>query len=63
MPWSAPQHRLFEAAAHDPKIAKERGIPQQQAAKMASEGVKRREPPKHDPKKLGEALMRRGGPP
>ena len=41
MPWTAKQHRLFEAAAHDPAVAKRVGIPQQQAGQMASEGVKR----------------------
>lgn len=40
MPYTPAQHRLFEAAAHNPEIAKSKGIPQQQAAKMASEGVK-----------------------
>ena len=50
MPWTPKQHRLFEAAAHSPAVAKRTGIPQQQAAKMASEGVK------HDPKKLAAAL-------
>jgi hypothetical protein len=40
MPWTAKQHRLFEAAAHDPKVAKRVGIPQGKAAQMASEGVK-----------------------
>jgi len=53
MPWTAAQHRLFEAAAHNPSVAKARGIPQQQAAKMAHEGIK------HDPKKLAEGLKRR----
>lgn len=40
VPWTPAQHRLFEAAAHDPSIAARKGIPQQQAAKMASEGIK-----------------------
>ncbi len=51
MPWSPAQHRLFEAASHDASIAKRVGIPQEQASKMASEGVKK------DPKKLAKALM------
>lgn len=42
MPWSPSQHRLFEAAAHNPAVAKKVGIPQQQAAHMASEGVKKK---------------------
>jgi hypothetical protein len=50
MPWSSAQHRLFEAAAHDPSVAKRVGIPQEKASQMASEGVKT------DPKKLAKAL-------
>jgi hypothetical protein len=41
MPWTPAQHRLFEAAAHNPAIAARKGVPQQQAAKMAGEGIKR----------------------
>ena len=51
MPWTAKQHRLFEAAAHSPSVAKRVGIPQEKAKMMASEGVKK------DPKKLAAALM------
>ena len=51
MPWTLQQHKLFEAAAHDSSVAKSVGIPQEQAKKMASEGVKK------DPKKLAKALM------
>lgn len=51
MPWSAKQHRLFEAAAHSADVAKRVGIPMEQAQKMASEGVKK------NPKKLAKALM------
>lgn len=40
MPWSAKQHRLFEAAAHNPAVAQKVGIPQGKAAQMASEGIK-----------------------
>lgn len=40
MPWTPSQHRLFEAAAHDPKIAKRKGIKQSDAKRMASEGIK-----------------------
>jgi hypothetical protein len=50
MPYSPKQHRLFEAASHDPAIAAARGIPQAQAAKMASEGIKGK------PQKLATAL-------
>jgi len=41
MPYTAKQHRLFEAAAHNPAVAKRTGIPQGTAARMASEGVKK----------------------
>ena len=41
MPWSSSQHRLFEAAAHDSSVASRVGIPQQKAAQMAGEGVKK----------------------
>ena len=51
MPWSESQHKLFEAAAHDPKVAKRVGIPVEQAKKMASEGVKNK------PAKMAKALM------
>lgn len=40
MPWTAKQHRLFEAAASSPEVAKRVGIPQQKAKQMASEGIK-----------------------
>ena len=53
MPWNPAQHRLFEAAKHDPAVAKRVGIPQAQAAKMASEGIK------DEPKKLGKILSKR----
>jgi hypothetical protein len=53
VPWTQKQHNLFEAAAHNPAVAKRIGIPQGKAAQMASEGVK-------DPKKkLAAALVRR----
>jgi hypothetical protein len=52
-PYSESQHKLFEAAAHSSEVAKRVGIPQEQASKMASEGVK-----KKDPKKLAMALMK-----
>ena len=41
MPWTPAQHRLFEAAAHSPAVAARVGIPQQKAAGMAGEGVKK----------------------
>lgn len=39
MPWSPAQHRLFEAAAHDPAVAQRVGIPQAKAGQLASEGI------------------------
>ena len=54
MPWSPAQHRLFEAAAHSPAVAKRVGIPQSKAASMASEGVK-----KDARQKLAKALSGR----
>lgn len=53
MPWTPAQHRLFEAAAHNPAIAKKTGIPQAKAASMASEGIKDK------PKKLGAVLAKK----
>jgi hypothetical protein len=50
-PYNLQQHKLFEAAAHDPKVAKRTGIPVEKAKEMAHEGVKK------DPKKLAMALM------
>ena len=51
MPWNEAQHRLFEAAAHDPKVAKRVGIPMEKAKQMASESVKNK------PAKMAKALM------
>ena len=53
MPYNLQQHKLFEAAAHDAKVAKRVGIPQGTAQKMAHEGVK------HNPHQLAKALMRK----
>lgn len=52
MPYTAKQHRLFEAAAHNPAVAKRVGIPVDTAKKMASEGVKDK------PKKLAALLKK-----
>ena len=52
MPYSQQQNRLFQAAAHDPAVAKRVGIPQDKARQMASEGVKNK------PQQLAAALMR-----
>ena len=41
MPYTPSQHRLFDAAANNPKVAKRVGIPVDTAKKMASEGVKK----------------------
>lgn len=40
MPWSKAQNKLFRAAEHDPEIAKESGISQSDAKRMAHEGIK-----------------------
>jgi hypothetical protein len=55
MPWAPDQHRLFEAAAHDPAVAKRVGTPQAKAAQMAAEGVKK---PDHA-KTIGKLLLGR----
>lgn len=55
MPYSESQNRLFRAAEHDPKIAKEHGLSQEKAGELAAEGVKK---PKANPKKLAQALMK-----
>lgn len=52
MPWTEKQHRLFEAAAHNPDVAKRVGIPVDKAKQMASEGIKDK------PKKVA-ALLRK----
>jgi hypothetical protein len=54
MPYTAKQHRLFEAAAHNPAVAKSSGIPVHTAQKMASEGIKQQ------PQKLAAALRKKG---
>ena len=41
MPWTQKQHNLFQAAAHNPDFANKVGIPQDKAAQMAKEGVKK----------------------
>lgn len=53
MPYTLQQHKLFEAAAHDPAVAKRVDIPVATAKKMAHEGVK------PNPKKLAEALRKK----
>lgn len=58
MPWTPAQERLFQAAAHNPAIAQAKGIPQQRAASMASEGVK----PKSKAQVLATALLKMGKP-
>ncbi len=64
MPYTVDQHRLFEAAAHDPAIAKSRGIPQAQAATMASEGIKPApRTRKSTPQQLATALQNMKGRP
>ncbi len=41
MPWSEKQVRLFQAAAHNPEIARKHGLSQPKARQMAAEGVKK----------------------
>lgn len=41
MPWTPAQHRLFEAAAHNPAIAQAHHMSQPKAATMAREGIRR----------------------
>ena len=41
MPWTPAQYRLFQAAAHDPKIAAKHHMSQSTAAKLAAEGMKK----------------------
>lgn len=54
MPWNPAQHRLFEAAAHNPAIAQSKGIPQAKAAGMAAEGIKK----PSSPQTLARALTK-----
>ena len=58
MPYTPAQHRLFEAAAHNPAIAKAKGIPQAKAATMASEGIKK--PRRIHPQVMAQALAKMG---
>ena len=53
LPYSEQQHKLFEAASHNPAVAKRVGIPQATASKLASEGIKGK------PQKLAQALMKK----
>ena len=52
MPYSQQQNRLFQAAAHDPAVAKRVGISVADAKRMAVEGGKNK------PQQLAAALMR-----
>lgn len=42
MPYTEKQNKLFQAAAHNPKFAKQVGIPVHTAKKMADEGIKKK---------------------
>lgn len=55
LPYNPAQNKLFRAAEHDSAIAKDSGIPQATAKKLAHEGVTKQKPV--DPKKLAKALM------
>jgi hypothetical protein len=59
MPWTPKQHNLFQAAAHNPAIAKSSGIAQADAARMAAEGIKSSSAQETKKKTLVKAL--RGG--
>lgn len=51
MPYTRKQNKLFRAAEHNPKIAREHGLTQAKAGQLAHEGVK------HDrSKNLGKYL-------
>ncbi len=52
MPFSKAQNKLFRAAEHNSSIAKDAGIPQATAKKLAHEGVK------SDPKRLASTLRK-----
>jgi len=47
MPYTAKQHALFEAAAHNKSVAKAHGMSQADAKRMAGEGVKKKKVPWH----------------
>jgi hypothetical protein len=47
MPYTAKQHALFQAAAHNKGIAKAHGMSQADAKRMAGEGVKKKKVPWH----------------
>jgi len=42
MPYTSAQNALFRLAAHNPEVAKARGIPMETARRLASEGIKRK---------------------
>jgi hypothetical protein len=42
MPYTLKQHKLFEAAAHNPAVAKAKGMSTATAKRLAKEGVKRK---------------------
>jgi len=42
MPYTQKQNALFRLAAHNPEVAKERGIPMETAKRLANEGIKRK---------------------
>ena len=57
MPWTPAQHRLFQAAAHNPAIAQAHRMSQSKAASMAAEGIKKA--PKPSPQSYAQALARK----
>lgn len=52
MPYTLAQHKLFEAAGHNPQIAQNHGMTQAKALKMAGEGVKQKPSPQQYAKAL-----------
>ena len=40
MPWTEGQRKLFNAAAHDPEIAREHGMSRRKAGRLADEANK-----------------------
>ncbi len=61
MPWSDSQVRLFGAAAHNPEIAKRKGIAPHKAREMLMEAPPEQRSKAMSGKHMAEALGRRMG--
>ena len=59
MTWTNPQVRLFAAAAHDPEIAKRKGIPMHKAREMMMEAPPAQRSAAMKRKALAKAIRRR----